>query len=140
MRKLLFGGIIASLMIPIPSNAAEVDLDGFVRSLVNLKTVGSTCSSAFSTSPTAYLTEVDKYFQVLGQPVPKPEDPAAKRSISKLVKQHAAYVCSEKLRKAYANYARNAVSYMQNKPEQWPPAPKVSFPNWCSDAMCSNYQ
>lgn len=140
MRKAILLSILAAALLPGASWSNDLKLEGFIRSLVDLKTVGNTCSSYLSNSPLAYMNEVDKYFLVLGQPVPQPIDAATSRSLSRLVKQHAAYICSQKMNQAYSNYSRHATVYMESKPDNWPPAPQVRFPKWCNDSLCSDYQ
>lgn len=117
------------------TNAVET----MVRAMVELKRTGATCENYVRGSPESVMTGIDVYFTALNQPVPNTVDQNAKDSIGKLIKQHAAYICSTKLVKAQNNYIRAAASYMETKPAQWPDAPWIDFPQWCEDPACADY-
>lgn len=117
------------------TNAVET----MVRAMVELKRTGATCETYVRGSPESVMTGIDAYFTALNQPVPNTVDQNAKDSIGKLIKQHAAYICSTKLVKAQNNYIRAAASYMETKPAQWPDAPWIDFPQWCEDPACADY-
>jgi hypothetical protein len=118
----------------------QVPVETLVRSMVELKRVSDTCESFVQGSPKSQLMEIDAYFAKLNQPIPEPEDPDTKADIGKLIKQHAAYICSQKLNRAQRDYYVAAAAYMEKKPEQWPAAPMVQFPQWCQDPSCGEYR
>ncbi|MFN7023645.1 MAG: hypothetical protein ACK4QP_03830 [Pseudorhizobium sp.] len=107
--------------------------------MVELKRTGATCETYVRGSPLSVMAGIDAYFQTLKQPVPEPVDQRTKDSIGKLIKQHAAYICSTKLVKAQNNYMRSAAAYMEAKPAKWPDAPWMDFPQWCQDPACAEY-
>ncbi|QLF71035.1 hypothetical protein FE840_016585 [Peteryoungia desertarenae] len=118
----------------------QVPVEGLVRSMVELKRVSDTCESFVQGSPKSQLSEIDAYFAMLNQPIPEPVDEETKSAIAKLIKQHAAYLCSQKLNRAQRDYYMAAAAYMEKKPEQWPAAPMVQFPQWCQEADCGDYR
>ncbi|KPF46521.1 hypothetical protein IP76_06575 [Rhizobium sp. AAP43] len=107
--------------------------------MVDLKRVSATCEPYVQGSPMRLTAGIDAYFTSLKQPVPTPVDDQARDSIGKLLKQHAAYICSEKLTKQHQKYMKAAELYMTEKPAQWPDAPWIDFPQWCPDPACSGY-
>ena len=120
--------------------SAETDtVENFVRAMVELKRAGATCETVVQGSPLTVMSGIDAYFLALKQPVPNSIDQRAKDSIGKLIKQHAAYICSTKLVKAQNNYIRAAATYMESKPAEWPDAPWIDFPQWCQDPACAEY-
>jgi hypothetical protein len=120
--------------------AAETNtVENFVRAMVELKRTGATCDAYVQGSPLSLMASIDAYFVALKQPIPNPVDERTRDSIGKLIKQHAAYICSTKLVKAQNNYIRAAASYMDSKPAEWPDAPWIDFPQWCQDPACAEY-
>jgi galactitol-specific phosphotransferase system IIB component len=122
-----------------PAASETTAVENMVRAMVELKRTGATCESYVRGSPMSVTSSIDAYFATLNQPVPNTVDQRSKDSIGKLIKQHAAYVCSTKLVKAQDNYLRAAASYMETKPAQWPDAPWIDFPQWCQDPACADY-
>ncbi|MBC2774381.1 hypothetical protein H6M51_16060 [Rhizobium sp. AQ_MP] len=114
-------------------------VEDMVRAMVELKRTGATCEPYVRGSPLTVMSGIDAYFTTLNQPVPNTVDQRTKDSIGKLIKQHAAYICSTKLEKAQTNYLRAAAAYMQTKQEKWPDAPWIEFPQWCQDPACADY-
>ncbi|THV21287.1 hypothetical protein [Peteryoungia ipomoeae] len=136
--------IFISLTIVMSFGAASAaaqtsPVENFVRAMVELKRTSATCDRYVQGSPLSLMTGIDAYFTALKQPVPAPVDEKTRDSIGKLIKQHAAYICSTKLVKAQNNYMRAAAAYMDKKPAQWPDAPWIEFPQWCQDPACAEY-
>ncbi|MFL0695088.1 MAG: hypothetical protein ACJLUP_24375 [Agrobacterium tumefaciens] len=130
---------LAVALLASPAASETNAVETMVRAMVELKRTGATCETYVRGSPESLMTGIDAYFTALNQPVPNTVDQNAKDSIGKLIKQHAAYICSTKLVKAQNNYIRAAASYMETKPAQWPDAPWIDFPQWCEDPACADY-
>lgn len=138
MRK--FAYLTLAVVLGASPAASETNaVENMVRAMVELKRTGATCETYVRGSPQSVMTGIDAYFTALNQPVPNTVDQDAKDGIGKLIKQHAAYICSTKLVKAQNNYLRAAASYMETKPTQWPDAPWIEFPQWCQDPACADY-
>ena len=138
MGKLLY--LSAILTFCVGNAAAETDpVQNIVRAMVELKRTGSVCEPYLNGSPLQTMTGIDAFFTALNQPVPSPRDKAAEARVGQLVKQHAAYICSQKLLKAQNQYIKAAKLYMAQKSANWPDAPSIIFPQWCRDAACSDY-
>lgn len=138
MRK--FAYLTLAVVLGASPAASETNaVENMVRAMVELKRTGATCETYVRGSPQSVMTGIDAYFTALNQPVPNTVDQDAKDSIGKLIKQHAAYICSTKLVKAQNSYLRAAASYMETKPTQWPDAPWIEFPQWCQDPACADY-
>jgi len=138
MRKFIFMSFAATLCASTAA-AEATTVENFVRAMVELKRTGATCEPYVRGSPLTVMAGIDAYFLALKQPVPDTVDQRARDSIGKLIKQHAAYICSTKLVKAQNNYVRAAASYMESKPAEWPDAPWIDFPQWCEDPACADY-
>lgn len=138
MRK--FAYLTLAVVLGASPAASETNaVENMVRAMVELKRTGATCETYVRGSPQSVMTGIDAYFTALNQPVPDTVDQGAKDSIGKLIKQHAAYICSTKLVKAQNNYLRAAAFYMETKPARWPDAPWIEFPQWCQDPACADY-
>lgn len=134
--------IVMTFALGLGATAAGAEtstVDNFVRAMVELKRTGATCENYVQGSPLTVMAGIDAYFAALKQPAPNSVDQRTKDSIGKLIKQHAAYICSTKLVKAQNNYIRAAASYMESKPAEWPDAPWIDFPQWCQDPACAEY-
>lgn len=138
MRKFIFMTFAAGL-IAWPATAETKTVENFVRAMVELKRTGATCEPYVRGSPLTVMAGIDAYFAALKQPVPNTVDERTRDSIGKLIKQHAAYICSTKLAKAQNNYISAAALYMKDKPAEWPDAPWIDFPQWCQDPACADY-
>lgn len=136
----IFISMTLAIGLTASPGAAETNtVENFVRAMVELKRTGATCEPYVRGSPLSLMAGIDAYFVALKQPVPNPVDERSKDSIGKLIKQHAAYICSTKLVKAQNNYINAAGSYVDNKPAEWPDAPWIDFPQWCQDPACAEY-
>lgn len=134
--------IVMTFALGLGATAAGAEtstVENFVRAMVELKRTGATCENYVQGSPLTVMAGIDAYFAALKQPLPNSVDQRTKDSIGKLIKQHAAYICSTKLVKAQNNYIRAAASYMESKPAEWPDAPWIDFPQWCQDPACAEY-
>lgn len=134
--------IVMTFALGLGATAAGAEtstVDNFVRAMVELKRTGATCENYVQGSPLTVMAGIDAYFAALKQPLDNSVDQRTKDSIGKLIKQHAAYICSTKLVKAQNNYIRAAASYMESKPAEWPDAPWIDFPQWCQDPACAEY-
>jgi hypothetical protein len=138
MRKILY--LSAILTFCMGNVAAETDpVQNLVRAMVELKKTGSVCEPYLKSSPLDAMTGIDVFFTALNQPVPNPRDKAAQARLGQLIKQHAAYICSQKLLTAHNQYMNAAKLYMARKSAGWPDAPGIHFPQWCRDPACTDY-
>ncbi len=138
MRNFLY--LSAMLTLCAGAAAAETSpVQKLVRAMVELKRTGSVCEPYLQGSPLSAMAGIDAFFSALNQPVPNPTNKAEEQRVGQLVKQHAAYVCTQKLLKSQNQYMNAAKLYMETKSANWPDAPPIIFPQWCTDPACSGY-
>lgn len=122
---------------PVVVEEPAYDPTRFLEVMVAYRTLALTCEETLPGSPMAGSSEIAVFFQTLGMEEPLAIDAQLLRLTQRLVRAQGASICSERLQQSALQYGRSASNYAQNKPEAWPPAPRISAGPWCASQSCS---
>lgn len=132
-------GIVA---VAVEETGGQVQDEGtynpgnFLRIMVYHRRLAITCDDVLPNSPAAKTQTIEDYFTILKQPSPDRAIAPLERTLYLLVRSQGASICQDKLDVSYRAYVRAAADYNENKPEEWPSAPKIGSGPWCSTRSC----
>jgi hypothetical protein len=122
-----------------PADAAPpYDPRPFLTSMVDYRLIAFSCEQVLPGSPLSDSSEIAQFFIDLGQQPPVGTDARMDRIIYQLIRPQSASICTERLRRAALAYSEEAAAYEGQKPDGWPPAPRISAGPWCQDLSCAD--